>query len=261
VGIDRNDLKNKVLKPALILAAIALISAFLLSHINKNTSKVIGARKLEKQKEAVKNVLSGYSNIIEEKAIVDGKTVNYWVGTKEIKDNQNNENKDNKESNENKENKENKIEKAYAMLASEPGYGGNIDTMVGFNEEFKVLEIIILHQTETPGLGTVCVEAADDTTLADVITGKKKESKIQRPWFQEQFAGLSMNEPVRIEQRGDWTPQMRDELLQRNAITSLSGATVTSRAVLRSVEYKANQLKKILTEKNAEQNKKDEKKD
>ena len=241
MNIGKEELKAKVLKPALILAAVALISAFLLSHVNRSTSKVIKARQLEKQTQAVKSVLFGYSNIIEEKAIVDGETVNYWVGSREIKD----------KKNEDQENEviESKIEKAYAMLASEPGYSGNINTMVGFNSELKVLEIVILHQTETPGLGTVCVEVADDTTLADIVTGKKKESKIKRPWFQEQFVGLSMSEPVRIEHKGDWTLQMRDELLKKNAITAITGATITSRAVLNSVEHKAQQLKKILSAK------------
>jgi len=246
--MDLNELKAQVVIPALILAVVGFVAAFSLSHVYKNTSKVIDERKLEKQQQAIQSVLSGYSNIVEEKATIDGKAVTYWVGTREIKI----EDVEDAETagNEGKENKESRIEKAYAILASEPGYSGNITTMVGFSDEFKILEIVILHQTETPGLGTICVEVADDKTLVDVVTGKKKEPKIQRPWFQEQFVGLSMNEPTKIEFRGDWTPQMRDELLQRNAITSITGATITSRAVLRSVEHQAKQLKKILSEKN-----------
>jgi len=250
VKIDLNELKTQVFIPALILAVVGFTAAFLLSHVYKNTSKVIDARKLEKQQQAVQSVLSGYFNIIEEKATVDGKIINYWVGTRELQ----NEDMEDTEFTKRENESEGKIEKAYAMLASEPGYSGNITTMVGFNDKFKILEIVILHQTETPGLGTICVEVADDKTLVDVITGNKKESKIQRPWFQEQFVGLSMNEPTKIEFKGDWTPQMRDELLQRNVITSITGATITSRAVLRSVEYQAKLLKKILSEKSDGEN-------
>ena len=230
-----NNSTVKIIGPSLFLTGIALIAAFLLSHVNKNTSKVINERKIENQRQAVQDVLPGFSNIIEEEANVDGKVFNYWVGTRE--------------------NSEEEIERAYAILASEPGYSGNIDTMVGFDENFKVLRIVILHQTETPGLGTRCMEVADDTTIANLITGKRKKSATpKKPWFQEQFTGLSMNEPVNLEFRGDWTPRMRDELLQRNSITSITGATITSRVILRSIENKANELKKILSEKSEEEN-------
>ena len=143
------------------------------------------------------------------------------------------------------------------MFVSEPGYSGNIDTIVGFDDKLKILGIVILHQTETPGLGTRCLEVADDTTIIDVIIGRDKKSKTPlKPWFQEQFVGLSMNEPVNIEFKGDWTPKIRDELLQRNSITSISGATITSRAVLRGIESQALWLKQLLAEneKNDEEN-------
>jgi Na+-translocating ferredoxin:NAD+ oxidoreductase RnfG subunit len=125
--------------------------------------------------------------------------------------------------------------------------------MVGFDSNLKVLGIIILHQTETPGLGTRVLEVADDTTIIDLITGRGRKSETpQRPWFKEQFVGLSMSEPVKIEFKGDWTPQMRNDLLRRNAITSITGATITVRAILNSIENKASVLKKILAEKNKE---------
>ena len=169
----KNDTTVEILRPTLTLTVVALVAAFLLSHIYKNTSKVIDARKLEKQTRAVQDVLPGYSNIVEEKADVDGKVVTYWIGTR---------------------NKEGEIEKAYAMLASESGYSGKIDTMAGFDGNLKILGIVILHQTETPGLGTRVNEVADNTTIIDLMVGRSRKSKTpQKPWFQEQFTGLSMH--------------------------------------------------------------------
>jgi electron transport complex protein RnfG len=82
------------------------------------------------------------------------------------------------------------------------GYGGDVGMMVGVNlETDELLGIGVTTHAETPGLGS---RAKDD------------------PTFRAQFKGLSFSEPVKVTSDG-------------GPIDSISGATITSRAVCAGV--------------------------
>ena len=92
------------------------------------------------------------------------------------------------------------------------GYGGPVGMMVGVNlETDELLGIGVTTHAETPGLGA---RAKDD------------------PTFRAQFKGLSFSEPVKVQSDG-------------GPIDSVSGATITSRAVCTGVTDSQSFYKKL----------------
>ena len=90
----------------------------------------------------------------------------------------------------------------YAFMASGSGYSGNIDIMVGLDSSFSIKGLSILSQTETPGLG----------------------SRITESSFTDQFKGLSATD-IALKAEG-------------GKIDAVSGATISSRAVVNAVKEK-----------------------
>lgn len=91
----------------------------------------------------------------------------------------------------------------YAFLAEGQGYSGTIKTMVGMYQNGTISRIVVISQTETPGLGTRIVE----------------------PEFTNQFSGKRIEE-VRLSRDG-------------GLIDSITGATISSRAVTEIVRTRA----------------------
>ncbi|MFH0941123.1 MAG: RnfABCDGE type electron transport complex subunit G [Candidatus Omnitrophota bacterium] len=90
----------------------------------------------------------------------------------------------------------------YVFKASKKGYSGEIVTMVGVDKAGLISRIKILSQNETPGIGTRIIEAL---------------------WFEEQFRGKNA-----------------DDL--SNGVQVITGATITSRAVIDSIKEKAKEV-------------------
>ena len=112
-----------------------------------------------------------------------------------------------------------------AFVCSKKGYASEIQTLVGMQPDGTITAIKILSQNETPGLGTRVTEVKDDTTILDVLCGKKQQCLLY-PWFCEQFRGRNVA-----------------DLGQVQAIT---GATISSSAVINSVKEKAALIKEKL---------------
>ena len=100
----------------------------------------------------------------------------------------------------------------YAFLAVGKGYGGDIDILVGLNNEMTIKGVTIVSQTETPGLGSRITDSS--------FTGK--------------FAGLSID----------------DVALKRDGgqIDAITGSTISSGAVVDTVRITAIEKIKALTE-------------
>lgn len=85
------------------------------------------------------------------------------------------------------------------------GYGGDVETLVGFNlETLKITGIKILDQSETPGLG----------------------GNSTQPWFAARFAGKSAEQPLQI---------VKTETSSDNEVQAITAATITSTAVVTGV--------------------------
>jgi len=92
----------------------------------------------------------------------------------------------------------------YAVRLQTQGYGGTITMLVGLSPDLEqITGIEVVEQLETPGLG----------------------GRITEPKFQEQFAGLKTSEPISYVKNVKPDPSA-------NEIQAISGATITSRAVV-----------------------------
>jgi len=123
----KSTLKNMVL----VLFAITLVASAGVGVVNMITEDAIAAAKAAAVRDALKQVLPAFDatedtvqtldglEIKTYKALAGGRTVGYAVET-----------------------------------ATKNGFGGMVRLMVGFDAEGRILNINVLEQSETPGLGT-----------------------------------------------------------------------------------------------------------
>ncbi len=102
----------------------------------------------------------------------------------------------------------------YCVGVSSNGFGGDINMIVGVDQEKMVTGVKIISMSETPGLG----------------------SKSQEPKFNDQFVKKSASEPLKVIKSG--TPD-------KNEIVAISGATVTSNAVTNGVNAAAKAVENL----------------
>ncbi len=94
----------------------------------------------------------------------------------------------------------------YAFKAEGSGYSSVIETMVGVDTTGKITHIKIISQKETPGLGALAQNS-------EPFEGKK--------WSTRQFAGKTVDD-LKVDKDG-------------GEIVSITGATITSRAITNSI--------------------------
>lgn len=220
---------KSILKPTIILTIIGLICTLSLSHVQKLTAPIIVKRTKEKQEQALSLVMPGFTTIGAAVTVtIDGAEFVYWEGEKKVDDKTN--------------------LKGYAFLTKSPGYSGDIESIVGIDEKGSILGISIINQSETPGLGAKCAEVENRQTLWDYLKGNISARDMQNankvPWFQNQFKGLNAFEKMRVLKLGEWSPALTEKLRAENAISALTGASITSNAVVRSIEHGMELLKK-----------------
>lgn len=120
----------------------------------------------------------------------------------------------------------------YAFPVRGTGYSATIETMVGVSRQsktgaLKISGIKIISQQETPGLGSRVEEIPASRTLPDIIMGRKKEAPEEEPepWFQAQFRNKTPDE------------------LEINNIEGITGATITTEAVIDSITRGIKELR------------------
>ncbi|MEE9200054.1 MAG: RnfABCDGE type electron transport complex subunit G [Candidatus Brocadiales bacterium] len=117
----------------------------------------------------------------------------------------------------------------YAALGKAQGYSSTLKVMVGLSpDKDTILGIKVLYQAETPGLGTRIVEVATTKTLWTMIFGDEKASVTEEvsltPWFCDQFKAKTLNQ-LEVVRKED-----------SSRITAITGATITTRAVVKAVK-------------------------
>ena len=120
----KSSLKNMVL----VLFSISLIASLCLGLVNMVTEDPIAAAKLAAEQEAVKNVLPEFDAV--EATQIDSLAVVVNKATKgdEVV--------------------------GYAIKCEANGFSGAVKLMVGFDTKGTILNVDVLEQKETPGLGT-----------------------------------------------------------------------------------------------------------
>jgi len=162
-------LSNKAY-PVVFLAIIVTISVILLIAVNSFTSTVVESRRIEEITGILEEIFPDMSRYELEGEV-------YTIYQDETKT-------------------------GYAFKASGSGYSGNIDILVGLDNDFGIIGISILSQTETPGVG----------------------NKITESSFTDQFKGLSASDIALSSEGGK--------------IDAITGATISSRAVVEAIQEK-----------------------
>lgn len=111
----------------------------------------------------------------------------------------------------------------YVFKASKKGYSSVIVTMVGMDAKGIITRIKVLSQNETPGLGSKINEVIAKETFLDVLLKKVKAQEPPRPWFEERFNGKNVSNLT-------------------ETVDTITGATISSSAVIDSVEQKAKEI-------------------
>lgn len=107
--------------------------------------------------------------------------------------------------------------KGYTFTAEKAGYSGAVKTMAAVDTTLAIINVSVIQQTETPGLGT----------------------NATKPEFSSQFTGKTVAQLV-VDKDGGVPP---------NGIKALTGATITSRAVTNSLKEQIELLKQEIATK------------
>jgi H+/Na+-translocating ferredoxin:NAD+ oxidoreductase subunit G len=111
-------------------------------------------------------------------------------------------------------NKNNKLV-SYILPVNGKGYSSTIEMLVAVTPAKNIINVTVLSQQETPGLGTRIIEV------------KENESK---PWFLEQFVSKKAS-ALKLKKDG-------------GTIDAITGATISSKAVVDSVANSVENFKK-----------------
>ena len=168
-------------KRVIVLTSIVAISVVVLSSIYNITEPEIAKQKEIKFEEMLQSIFPLATGYSEKKGIYEVYSDNKRVG--------------------------------YAFMADGTGYGGDIEILVGVNEDKTIKGIKILKHTETPGLG----------------------AKITERGFTDQFGGKSIGD-IRLKKDG-------------GKIDAITGATISSSAVVDTVYEKYMEKIKMMEEK------------
>jgi electron transport complex protein RnfG len=124
----------------------------------------------------------------------------------------------------------------YAFRGSSRGYSSDIEFMIGVDPGGEIIGLSILSQSETPGLGARVQETPSTSYIWNGLFVKKEKVL---PWFTQQFVGLQGDSAIAIRKGDEWhqlTKKQREELAANNAITAITGSTISTRAVTRGIE-------------------------
>lgn len=123
----KSTLKNMVL----VLFTITLVASACVGVVNMITEEPIAAAKAQAVQDALMQVLPPFDATEEAKHDIDGLTIKTYKASSAGET------------------------VGYAVeTATKEGFGGVVKLMVGFDAEGRILNINVLEQSETPGLGT-----------------------------------------------------------------------------------------------------------
>ncbi len=190
-----------ILKFAFILFLVNLIAASILAGTYSLTKSRIQKQESMIQEEALKQVMpeavGGRIEIVKENGVVKYREV--FKGS-------------------------NPEPQGYIYIAKKYGYSSVIETMVGIKKDGTITGVRILSQNETPGLGAKIMEIVSTGTLfsslKEIFKKEKHSGKMLSPYFTEQFINRNIKE---LE-------------LSKEGIQAITGATISSRAVLDSIK-------------------------
>ena len=195
------------IKFPLVLTIIAVVSAASLSGLWRLTLPVKTALAARETEAALRVVFPDADSFERKEAMIGGRPFEYRVAEKGGE------------------------AIGFVAVGRAMGYSSMLRVMVGVDRRLDIQGVKILYQNETPGLGTKVDEIKSRKTWWTVLTGSSPDESGLRPWFQIQFNGKKV--PVKVEKDG-------------GTIESITGATISSRAVCDAVDAAVKNLKKAV---------------
>ena len=203
-----------IIKLSVVLTVISVIAALAIAATNVKTRDLI----LEQQRLAESNALQQIMPEgvkITEKSGQGQEPQQYWVGTYGD-------------------------ETLYAFKIASRGYSSDINYFVSVTPEGIIKGMAVLEQGETPGLGSRVQEVISKKYVWNGLFGKKEAGS---HWFTEQFSGINISQEINIDKsNGEWhklDESQRQKLQSSNAITAITGSTISTRAVTRGLQTQA----------------------
>jgi electron transport complex protein RnfG len=199
-----------------VLTITGIAATLLITFTYSKTEAKIHDQQIQAEVTMLKSMMSGNAQFTELNGGQPGLPSQYWVGT---------ENNDT----------------SYIFKICSFGYSGPIIYLVCVSTDGIISEMKILEQKETPGLGGRIQEVLSNKFIWDGFFTKKENST---QWFTEQFRGINLLKGITIDKRyGEWHKINNDEikarLMQNNAITAITGSTISTRAVIKGIESQA----------------------
>jgi electron transport complex protein RnfG len=205
-----------IIKMTVVLTITGIAAAFLIAFTHSKTEAKIIQQQIQTKTSTFQAILPQGATLSELKGEKAGQPSQYWMSVKNT-------------------------DTSYVFKLSSSGYLGNISYFACLNT-FGIIEgITILEQNETPGLGSRIQEVISNNYIWNGFSHKKDKMS---PWFTEQFKGISILNSIAIEKNlGEWhklNDGDRAKLLEKNAVTAITGATISTSAVAHGIESQAN---------------------
>jgi Na+-translocating ferredoxin:NAD+ oxidoreductase subunit G len=202
---------SEIIKLAAALTLVCIISGVVISFAHSSTEQRIEAQKLREQKSALSEVFAPGTRIVDTVGTspLPGR---FWIGR----------------------NGQSTI--GYAFVVESKGFSGTIKYIAGIDEQGRITGMKILSQSETPGLGARVEELVSGKSLWNAFGGLGKNSY---QWFAEQFKGINVNRHLSVSTALEWPflPEgIKTEFTGSNTVSAITGATVTTKAVVASIE-------------------------
>ncbi len=169
---------KEYVKPVIVLLAICLVSAFLLAEVDHLTAPIIQENVRKSTYEVYYQVLPDADTFTQLPCDLEGVTAVLKADNGA----------------------------GYVITAQSRGYGGQVPAAVSFDQEGSILRVVMMANSETPGLG----------------------QKVTLPAFYDQFAGSAA------------------EKLSLESIDAVSGATISSRASVTAINLAVEAYQNIV---------------
>lgn len=145
-------MKSTLLNMTTVLLGITLVASAGVGAVNMITAEPIAEAEQAAKVRALEQVLPAFENTVSETMAIDDMPITVYTATQAD------------------------ATVGYAVESmSKQGFGGAIILMVGFTPEGKVINVNVLKQTETPGLGTKMAD--EGNPLLQSVQGQRLEEK------------------------------------------------------------------------------------
>jgi len=111
-----------------------------------------------------------------------------------------------------------------AEATTSKGFGGKIKILTGLSLQGEILGIVVVEHNETPGIGSQAAERKQQKSLWKTLAGKSVANPFPPNSYLDSYAGKKLSNGAFIPTSGN-----------ANSITTISGATISSKAIMDAV--------------------------